>query len=80
MRSCVQRLQWGAAQVARDQAGGAYQENFKRTGRALTPRTEEIRRLVQESRDDPRPSRRAEEVFAHLEAKYLKMAADRTRL
>jgi antitoxin ParD1/3/4 len=43
-------------------------------------RTEEIRRLVQESRDDPRPSRPAEEAFAQLEAKYLKMAEERARL
>jgi antitoxin ParD1/3/4 len=42
-------------------------------------RTEEIRRMVQESRGDPRASRPAEVVFARLEAKYLKMAEKRDR-
>jgi antitoxin ParD1/3/4 len=40
-------------------------------------RSEEVRRLVKESRDDPRRPRPAEEVFARLEAKFLKMAQER---
>ena len=43
-------------------------------------RTEEVRRRVQESRDEPRPSRPSEEVFAQLEAKYLKVVDEQDRL
>jgi antitoxin ParD1/3/4 len=40
-------------------------------------RTERIRRLVQESRDDPRPPRPAEEVFRDIRARIGEVARQR---
>lgn len=40
-------------------------------------RDEEIRQAIAQSRADPRPPIPAEEVFARLEAKYMKMAKER---